>query len=538
MRSCQKWLILPAFLLLFILPMNIHADTMLTENKEQVAAQPTVVGKGKAGLYGKGGNGNDETPGEWYAGDTPPNLLPNAPILLFVPGLNNVAQIWWEENNMYQTAFDAGYQTAFVQLHDAGGESADMWDNGELLAEKINEIAAHFDHQPITIIAYSKGGVDTQTALTYFGVQDKVDQVITLSSPHHGSQLADLAYSFWAGWLADLIGMQGDGTYAMETGYMAHFRSITDPEPLASYHHYYTLGGTDWGSAFSSNWFGGMYLSSYGPNDGVVTTDSSKLPGAQELAIGDWNHTSIRTGVTFPVFENYLSSANVQKQASQRIIPVDTIEKNNHHANRWIHGGPLEITGMHEIEIPIEDQVQETKLQIMSAKPLTDFQLVNEDGQEVPVTVTSGQEMEGYFPNAYIYQVNIQQPASDELKLRFHSEKENAYLLVADYQAANQLSVKRATTLLGPMSGGIQYELKPESSGFDMDKWNVTYHVMESGNPASIKTWTMNGKAGLTKHLTLAKEEEVYNITIDIEGKTTSGSTFKRTYIDTIYTGK
>src|SRR5699024_10611495 len=134
-------------------------------------------------LLGDPGNGNDETPGEWIKGDTPPNLKEDAPVLLFVPGLNNVAQIFYQDNDMYDTAYDAGYQKAFIQLYDAGGEFADMLDNGELLAEKIDEISDHFDGKPITIVAYSKGGVDTQTALAHYGAWDKVDNVITLSSP-------------------------------------------------------------------------------------------------------------------------------------------------------------------------------------------------------------------------------------------------------------------------------------------------------------------------------------------------------------------
>src|SRR5699024_9922089 len=215
-------------------------------------------------VTGKPGNGNNETPGEWYAGETPPNLIPNAPVLLFVPGLNSAAQVFWEDNDMYQTAYDAGYQTAFIQLYDAGGASADMWQNGELLAAKIQEIAAHFDGKSITVIGHSKGGVDTQAALTYYGAEEYVENVITLSSPHHGSPLADLSYSSWAGWLADMIGSQGEGTYAMQMGYMENFRDETDERPLAYYNHYFTLGGKKWGPVFSSTWFGGTYLSQFG----------------------------------------------------------------------------------------------------------------------------------------------------------------------------------------------------------------------------------------------------------------------------------
>src|SRR5699024_4875775 len=210
-----------SIVLLMVLVAGMNVSAL---EKEQEYSEPRLIEESdEYSVTGKADNGNEETPGEWYAGDAPENPVANAPVLLFVPGLNNVAQVFWEENDMYETAREAGYQTAFIQLYDAGGASADMWDNGELLAEKTEEISAHFDNRPITIIAYSKGGVDTQTALTYYGANEYVESVITLSSPHHGSQLADLAYSSWASWLADLIGAKGDGTYSMQMGNMEAF---------------------------------------------------------------------------------------------------------------------------------------------------------------------------------------------------------------------------------------------------------------------------------------------------------------------------
>lgn len=95
---------------------------------------------------------------------------------------------------MLQQARDAGYQTAAINLYDANGTSQDMWDNGKLLADKIKVISNHFGKKLI-VIAHSKGGVDTQTTLVYNRAAPYVQRVITLSSPHYGSQLADLAYS-------------------------------------------------------------------------------------------------------------------------------------------------------------------------------------------------------------------------------------------------------------------------------------------------------------------------------------------------------
>src|SRR5690625_2872586 len=100
----------------FIFPVHITADNAVDP------PQPVLSGESETiTITGKAGNGNEETPGEWFAGDAPSQPISNAPVLLFVPGLNNVAQVFWEDNDMYETALNAGYQTAFIQIHYAGG---------------------------------------------------------------------------------------------------------------------------------------------------------------------------------------------------------------------------------------------------------------------------------------------------------------------------------------------------------------------------------------------------------------------------------
>src|SRR5690625_8043847 len=72
------------------------------------AAEPEKVGNSSThSIMGKAGNGNDENPGEWYTGETPSDVDENAPILLFIAGMNGKAQDWWEDNDMYNTAYEA-----------------------------------------------------------------------------------------------------------------------------------------------------------------------------------------------------------------------------------------------------------------------------------------------------------------------------------------------------------------------------------------------------------------------------------------------
>ncbi|MGM8214955.1 esterase/lipase family protein [Bacillaceae bacterium W0354] len=484
---------------------------------------------------GKVGNGNSETPGEWIIGDTPPNLKEDAPILLFVPGLNNVAQIFWDvDHSMHQAAYNAGYQTVFIQLHDAGGESADMWDNGQLLANKIQEISEHFNGKPITIVAYSKGGVDSQTALTYYGVDHLVDRVITLSSPHHGSELANLAYSSGASWLADLIGAKGDGTYVMQTGYMENFRTQTDQHPNAYVNDYYTLGGTDWGSWFSSTWFGGMYLSSYGQNDGVVTVKSSRLPGGQEIAVGDWNHTNIRTGITFPVFEPYLSSHSTYRLQNSVGRYDEQVSKD---VNRFIKGGPIQKNKHVKIPINVEEKVSQKTYTILTASPLKKIALRDSNNKRHIPKYNTLKIDEGVLAGAYVQTFTLEKPESGEWELLIRSNEENAFLLMVDFESNSKLDVKqRKANQLSPLQSTKQltYEIDNVSENIDLESVKATYFIVNTKNEKE-EIVTAKGKSALNQTLTFDEGNTVYNVTIQLEGLTLEGKKFNRTIIDSIF---
>lgn len=84
------------------------------------------------------------TPGSWTVGAAPERVDPSKPAILFVHGLNSSANVWYENNDMYEQAYNNGYQTSFINLYDITGTSESMWDNGRLLSGKIREISEHF----------------------------------------------------------------------------------------------------------------------------------------------------------------------------------------------------------------------------------------------------------------------------------------------------------------------------------------------------------------------------------------------------------
>lgn len=541
------------FVFLFIVSFVLSLAGNVRAEKAEIP-DPVPAGD-MVSISGKVGNDNNETPGEWYIGAEPSNPKANAPVLLFVQGLNSTAQVWWEDNDMYQKAVEAGYQTAFVQLYDAGGASADMWDNGQLLADKIVEIYNYFNKGPLTIVAHSKGGVDTQTALAYYGAWPYVNHVITLSSPHHGAELADLAYSSWAGWLADLLGGQGDGTYSLQTAYMQDFRNTIDAMPEAYYNSYYTLGGTDWGPMFSSMWMGGVYLSQYGDNDGVVTVASSRLPGGEEVAKGDWNHTSIRTGVTFRVFEPYVGSVTQSQVTAltaeeEPLPPSGTIRDKKEpsfkpgasekpvtvhpETDLWVYGGEL-ASGVNAIPVTIENQVKELRVNLLTSKELDNAYWVDPQGKQVTVDVKTGKDETGIFRDATYHGIQLTNPKPGKWELHLETNGEDAYLLVAEYESNLNLDavLKKSVVKVeqGTKKKQLAAQLKVNEKQIDKNSLKVTYKINKEEGTEKIKPLPAEVKKNLNHSIMLGDADGIHNVTIEIEGKTKEGYPFKRTIV-------
>ena len=101
-------------------------------------------------------------------------------------------------------------KAAFVQLDPTGTPE----DNGKLLKRMIDRITSHYGTPTVSIVAHSKGGMDTERALygespyvsgrPSFGYE-KVDAVYTFGSPLRGSRVADVGSALsWTGiaWIA------------------------------------------------------------------------------------------------------------------------------------------------------------------------------------------------------------------------------------------------------------------------------------------------------------------------------------------------
>lgn len=478
------------------------------------------------------------TPGEWFLGDRPPNYNASKPPIVFVQGKNGNSTSWYGEtsyhgvNDMYTKAYDAGYQTVFVQLYDAAGNgSENQYTNGRLLASMLGEISRHFNGQKVNIIAHSKGGPDTQAALIHYGAHQYVGRVVTLGSPHHGSELADLAYSWYAGWLGELLGQNDAGTYSLQVGEMAKFRSATDSHANRSKNKYYTIAGTNRGPAFSALALGGAYLGSYGANDGLVTVTSSKLPyGTHLFTDSTLDHDNIRLGSkVFSRMEPYLRTSSV----AQTSLSADSLQQTEavikSSSSRYIQGGSLSQGKFNKQEIYVPEKTTGT-LTVYTASPSTIVELVSPDGTITPASKPDVDQTIFSGANLYAFDLPDFVPGTWTVQMKA-TDSNDAYLLASTFNDEEVYGLEMAgigkaaqtdfTIRTPKQKGTSSFSIKFIDSDGNQLKHNI--------QPKAVSGSTYTAK------LPKVTKPGVYNMTVDIKTKHPNGKESVRTLVRSVY---
>lgn len=473
-------------------------------------------------------------PGEWFLGDPPESRDPAYPPIVFVQGRNSAASSWTGEtiyyglNDVEKVARDAGYQTIFVELYDSDGTgSRSQWDNGRLLSTLLREISAHFG-QKVNIIAHSKGGIDAQTALIHYDAFPYAGRVLTLSAPHHGSHLADLSYSWYAAWLADLLGQNDDGTFSLQTGEMTNFRTITDTHKNADKNTYYTVAGASHGPLFSSLSLGGAYLSSYGENDGLVNVWSSVLPYGKHLFTDETlDHDSIRIGTRFfskvePLLKSSEASSFHLNESSQEKPPETE-------ASHIIHGGPLPSGQLVKHSFSIEETAN-GHFFALSAERDTKLSLYSPSGRiirpEEPIAIPS----KSYFGGGWVHLFDLDQAEAGSWELSLQSLTDDAFLFIGSIDLPSPVQItfpdmptkntEKHNLLQCRTNKAINYSCQWRI----IDRTGTLIHEFKT-------------KAQGTSHDNLPPitKEGTYNITVEIEGENEHGKPFNRTIVRSIY---
>ncbi len=146
-------------------------------------------------------------------------------------------------SNSYKANIDQvinyGLKAAFVQLNPLGTPD----ENGRLLKRMIDRITAHYGSATVSIVAHSKGGMDTEralygrnpynTSIPSFGYE-KVDGVYTFSSPLRGARVADVGAALsWTG--VAFIAMWYANGYQLTSGSVNSFHNWAKSWRINSY---------------------------------------------------------------------------------------------------------------------------------------------------------------------------------------------------------------------------------------------------------------------------------------------------------------
>jgi triacylglycerol lipase len=100
----------------------------------------------------------------------------------------NFLEIW---GRIPQTLTDRGIQV----FHGNTEGWRDYESNALILKETIEKILLETGKEKVNIIAHSKGGLDSRYLLWKYDLGDKVASLTTISTPHHGTEVADLIYN-------------------------------------------------------------------------------------------------------------------------------------------------------------------------------------------------------------------------------------------------------------------------------------------------------------------------------------------------------
>jgi len=78
--------------------------------------------------------------------------------------------------------------------------NTDSWgsceSNAKILKENIEKILIETRVEKVNIVAHSKGGIDSRYLIWKYNFGDKIASLTTISTPHHGSELADLIFKY------------------------------------------------------------------------------------------------------------------------------------------------------------------------------------------------------------------------------------------------------------------------------------------------------------------------------------------------------
>jgi triacylglycerol lipase len=171
--------------------------------------------------------------------------------------------------------------------------------NAELLKEQVETVLRETGKERVNIIGYSTGGIDARYMIWKYDLGGQVASLVTISTPHQGSELADLVFQqkitytrFGKALIRGLGKHSGDREPApYELGFrytrkeMEKFNAMVLPDPRVYYLSVYSVIKSGWDDPLFG-WTRWYINRKAGMNDGVVS-EKSVLWHGEIMGAGD-----------------------------------------------------------------------------------------------------------------------------------------------------------------------------------------------------------------------------------------------------------
>jgi len=178
--------------------------------------------------------------------------------------------------------------------------------NANLLVSKVYNVLAETNADKVNIIAHSKGGIDARYAISKLKIGEKVASLTTISTPHRGSCIADIATRLIPEdnhiieqIIRLLAWLTGDpepaGTQAIQEltrEHMSIFNQDVPDYPGTYYQSYGSIMQDKLNDMFFMLNYN-LLLKIEGDNDGMVSVLSSKWGDFQETFTGTTDNVGI-----------------------------------------------------------------------------------------------------------------------------------------------------------------------------------------------------------------------------------------------------
>lgn len=439
----------------------------------------------------------------------------NGAVVVFVHGYTSDRNTWTGGNNAVRDACTQGFRTAAVDL---GGTSS-IWSNGQTLASRLQSIASYYGVSKVNIMAHSKGGLDSQTAIVFYGGHQYVQRYIAFGTPFGGTDLADHACSWYGSWLWQC----NDATMDMRTGNMTYVRSITDPRSENNNVLAYAARGT------KCDWYNPACALIGGADDGVVPNWSvwangrdTHISDRSDLRHGEVHQTQ-RYNVSW--LFGYLGRATATEGDSKTDNPFAS--RNGSlvvQSNMILRGG--EVAGASVELLPVENGIAALDLTVIATADVT-VSAISPSGKRYdfsPVEVSADAILRGNTYNA-----RITRPESGDWQVTMTSSADSDFRVGYFLKAALEggISVRVANDLRTVFQPGAAFPLRIAVAG-------RTQNVVATATLRDNNQNVVSQANGLEAALALPATDGIYNLDITVTGLTADGKPFERTLVTSI----